>query len=176
MKALNPIKFGTDGWRAVIAQEFTFDNVRICAQALADHLKQSGQAEKGIVIGYDTRFASEDFAAACACVAAANDIKVYLSPKAIPTPEASFGVTAKNAAAAIVITASHNPAQYNGFKLKSADGASAPDEMIAAVEQETNRIYDSGEIRISPWMKHLKQERVEYFDFDPPYFQRFPVL
>ena len=99
-------------------------------------MKQNGLSGKGLVIGYDTRFASEDFAAATAEVAAANGIKVYLSPKAIPTPEVSFGVTAKKAGAAMVITASHNPARYNGFKIKSADGASAPTEMIAAVEQE----------------------------------------
>ena len=79
MKTRNPIRFGTDGWRAVIAQDFTFDNVRICAQGLVDYMKQSGLAERGLVIGYDTRFASEDFAAAAAEVAAANEIKVYLS-------------------------------------------------------------------------------------------------
>jgi phosphomannomutase len=134
MKKTNPIKFGTDGWRAVIAEDFTFDNVRICAQGLADHLKQSGTARQGVVIGHDTRFASEDFASACAEVIAANGIKAFLSPKAIPTPEVSFGVTAVNAGAAIVITASHNPSRYNGFKIKSAEGASAPTEMIAAVE------------------------------------------
>jgi phosphomannomutase len=95
MKTTNPIKFGTDGWRAVIAQDFTFENVRICAQALADYMKESNLAKKGLMVGYDTRFASEDFAAAVAEVAAANDIKVFLSPKAIPTPEVSFGVTSR---------------------------------------------------------------------------------
>ena len=106
---------------------------------LADYMKETGLAEKGLVIGYDTRFASEDFAAACAEVAAANGIKVYLSPKAIPTPEVSYAITVKKAGAGIVITASHNPARYNGFKIKSADGASAPTEMIAAVEKNIAR-------------------------------------
>ncbi len=168
----NPIKFGTDGWRAVIAQEFTFDNVRICAQGLADYLKQAGLAEKGLVIGYDTRFASEDFAAAAAEVAAGNGIKVYLSPKAIPTPEVSFGVTERKAGAAIVITASHNPSRYSGFKIKSLDGASAPTEFIAEVEKNINRIYDSPQIASIPLEQALNQGLVERFNFDPPYLKQ----
>ena len=81
----NPIKFGTDGWRGIIAQDFTFDNVRFCAQGVAGYLKRFGLASQGLIIGYDTRFASEDFAAAAAEVVAGNGIKVYLSPKAAPT-------------------------------------------------------------------------------------------
>ena len=135
-------------------------------------MKQSGLADKGLVIGYDTRFASEDFAAATAEVAAANGIKVYLSPKAIPTPEVSFGVTAKKAGAAVVITASHNPARYNGFKIKSADGASAPTEMIAGVEKNIARIFESREIEQMPLAEALKQGRVEQFNFDPLYLEQ----
>jgi phosphomannomutase len=172
MHNTNPIKFGTDGWRAIIAREFTFDNVRICAQALADYLKQAGLAEKGMVIGYDTRFASDDFAAACAEVAAANGIKVYLSPKAIPTPEVSYGTTVKKAGAAIIITASHNPAVYNGFKIKSAEGASAPAEIISAVEQNIQKLWGAGDIARIPLADALKQAKVEFFDFDSLYLQR----
>ena len=86
----NPIKFGTDGWRGVIADDFTFTNVRFCAQGAADYLKQKGLAGRGVFIGYDHRFASEDFAAAAAEVMAGNGIKAYLSPKAIPTPFVCF--------------------------------------------------------------------------------------
>ncbi len=172
MKTTNPIKFGTDGWRAVIAREFTFDNVMVCAQSLAEHMKTAGLASKGLVIGYDTRFASEDFAAACAEVVAANGIKVYLSPKATPTPEVSFGTVSKNAGAAIVITASHNPAPYNGFKIKSADGASAPTEMIAAVEENVRRIYETGDIKRMPLAEAKNQGQVEVFNFDPMYLKR----
>ncbi|GAI35445.1 unnamed protein product, partial [marine sediment metagenome] len=103
------IKFGTDGWRGIIADDFTFDNVRICAQGVADYVKQNGLSEQGLVIGYDTRFASEDFAAAAAEVIAGNDIKVHLCLKPAPTPVVSFTVPATKAAGAIVITASHNP-------------------------------------------------------------------
>jgi len=78
----NPIKFGTDGWRGIIAQDFTFDNVRICAQAVVSYVKQAGLANRGLIVGYDTRFASEDFASATAEVVAGNGIKVYLCPKA----------------------------------------------------------------------------------------------
>jgi phosphomannomutase len=172
MKKTNPIKFGTDGWRAIIAREFTFDNVRLCAQALSDYMNQSGLAQKGVVIGYDTRFASQDFASACAEVAAANGIKVYLSPKAIPTPEVSYGTTQKNAGAAIVITASHNPASYNGFKIKSLDGASAPSEMIDAVEKNISKLWDSGIVKCIPLVDALNQAKVEYFDFDSVYLRR----
>jgi len=128
------IKFGTDGWRAVIAEDFTFDNVRICAQGVADFIRASG-ARGPIVIGYDTRFASEDFAAATAEVLAGNGIAVLLSDKAIPTPVVSYAVVSNKAVGGVVITASHNPAQYNGFKYKSADGASAPTEAVDEIER-----------------------------------------
>ena len=95
-----PIKFGTDGWRGIIAEDFTFDNVRICAQALADYLKQSNLAPRGLLIGYDTRFASEDFAKAAAEVVCANGIKVYLCDRAVPTPAVSYGVIEKKAGGA----------------------------------------------------------------------------
>jgi phosphomannomutase len=172
----NPIKFGTDGWRAIIAQEFTFENVRICTQGLVNYLKQSGLAEKGLVIGYDTRFASEDFAAATAEVAAGNGIKVYLSPKAVPTPAVSYGVTERQAGAGVVITASHNPASYNGLKIKSADGASAPAEAIAAVENNISRIFNSKNIQQLPLSEALQQGKVEMFDFKPLYFKRIATF
>ncbi len=112
------IKFGTDGWRAIIAEDFTFNNVRLCTQAVSDYLLQSGQAERGVVIGYDTRFASEDFAAAAAEVLAGNNIRSYLCLNPAPTPVVSFTVTDMRLAGAIIITASHNPGSWNGFKYK----------------------------------------------------------
>jgi phosphomannomutase len=123
------IKFGTDGWRAVIAEDFTFDNVRACAQGVANYLSRAKLAERGLVIGYDTRFASEDFAAAAAEVLAGNKIKVNLCSKAAPTPVISYAVTATKSAGGIIITASHNPGRWNGFKFKDEAGASAPSEV-----------------------------------------------
>ncbi len=172
MNKINPIKFGTDGWRAVIAREFTFENVRICAQALAEHMHETGLADKGLVIGYDTRFASEDFAAACAETAAANGIKVYLSSKAVPTPEVSYAITLKKAGAGIVITASHNPGSYNGFKIKSADGASAPTEMITAVEQKIEAVFQNGGVKSLPLSEAKAKRLVEIGDFDEAYLSR----
>ncbi|MDP3879333.1 MAG: phosphoglucomutase/phosphomannomutase family protein, partial [Dehalococcoidales bacterium] len=102
----NPIKFGTDGWRGIIAEDFTFANVRVCAQAVADYLKQTGLAGRGLIIGYDTRFASDDFAAAVAEVAAANGIKAYLSTSTAPTPVISYATLTQKAGGAVVITAS----------------------------------------------------------------------
>ncbi len=131
----NPIKFGTDGWRGIIAQDFTFDNVRACSQAVADYLKQTGLASKGLIVGYDTRFASEDFASAAAEVVAGNGIKVYLCPKATPTPVISYGILDKQAGGAIIITASHNPATWNGFKYKSEYASSAPPEVTTEIEK-----------------------------------------
>jgi len=95
VRQINPIKFGTDGWRGIIARDFTFDNVGACAQGVAAHLKQADLAHQGLVVGYDTRFASEDFAAAAAGVIAANGIRVYLCPRATPTPVISYGILAK---------------------------------------------------------------------------------
>ncbi|MCX6004485.1 MAG: phosphoglucomutase/phosphomannomutase family protein, partial [Chloroflexi bacterium] len=138
------IKFGTDGWRAVIAEDFTYDNVRACAQGVVDYLKSIGSGARGLVIGYDTRFASEDFAAAAAEVLAGNGIKVYLFPKAAPTPVTSYTVTALKADGAIMLTASHNPGNYNGFKYKVETGSSAPTEVAALIEKNTNAVIESG--------------------------------
>ncbi|MDP2917289.1 MAG: phosphoglucomutase/phosphomannomutase family protein [Dehalococcoidia bacterium] len=172
----NPIKFGTDGWRAVIAEEFTFDNVRICAQGLSDYLKQTRLADSGLVIGYDTRFASEDFAAATAEVAAGNGIKVYLSPRSAPTQVVSYGVVTKKAGGAVIITASHNPAKYNGFKIKSPDGSSAAPEVVAEVEKNIARTFDDRKINRLPLPEAIKKGLVEYFDLEPPYLAQIARL
>jgi len=165
----NPIKFGTDGWRGIIADDFTFDNVRICAQSAADYLNNSGLAERGLVIGYDTRFASEDFARVTAEVICGNGIKVYLCTKATPTPVISYGVLAKKAGGAVVITASHNPPQWNGFKYKSEDGASAPTEVIAEIEKHIASIIKNGSIKRLSLAEADKQGLIEHIDLAPPY-------
>jgi alpha-D-glucose phosphate-specific phosphoglucomutase len=167
----NPIKFGTDGWRGVIARDFTFDNVRVCAQAVAEYLKQAGLDKQGLIIGYDTRFASEDFASAAAEVAAGNGIKAYLCNKATPTPIISFGTMARKAGGAIIITASHNPATWNGFKYKTKDGAGAPDEVTAEIEKNISRILNTKKVELMPLDDALKQSLVEYLDLAPLYLQ-----
>jgi alpha-D-glucose phosphate-specific phosphoglucomutase len=164
----SPIKFGTDGWRGIIAADFTFENVCICAQATADYLKESRLAGRGLVIGYDTRFASEDFARTTAEVICGNGIKVYLCKKAAPTPVVSYGVIAKKAGGAVVITASHNPAQWNGFKYKSENGASAPKEVIASIERNISK----NSVETVNLAKAQEQNLIEYIDLAPLYNKR----
>jgi alpha-D-glucose phosphate-specific phosphoglucomutase len=171
-----PIKFGTDGWRGIIAEDFTFDNVRICAQAVADYLKNRGLAQKGLVIGYDTRFASEDFAQAAAEVVAGNGIKVCLCSSFTPTPVVSYGVTAKKAAGAVVITASHNPAKWNGFKYRTQDGASAPTGVIAELEKNIAAINNTDKAKRLPIAEAQEKGLMEYTDLAPPYIKRIKSL
>jgi phosphomannomutase len=128
------IVFGTDGWRARVAEDFTFQNVRRCAEGVARYVVERGEQAKGVVVAYDRRFASEHFAAAAAEVALAHDIPVAIARTAVPTQMASFEVVQRGAAAGMVITASHNPWTDNGFKVKSATGAAAGPEMLAALE------------------------------------------
>ncbi len=150
--------------------------MRVCAQAVAHYLKQSGLASRGLIIGYDTRFASEDFASAAAEVVAGNGIKVYLCPKATPTPAISFGILAQKAGGAIVITASHNPAIWNGFKYKTEDGAGAPDEITVEIEKNISRALATGKIDQMPLAKALEQGLIEYLDLAPIYFQHVARL
>jgi len=172
----NPIKFGTDGWRGIIAQDFTFDNVRACAQGVASYLKQTGLASRGIIIGYDTRFASEDFASAAAEVVAGNGIKVYLCPKATPTPVISYGILAKQAGGAIIITASHNPARWNGFKVKSEYGSSSPTDAITEIEKHISHTLTTGNINEVPLTQALKQGLIECLDLAPIYLDHLTRL
>ena len=172
----SPIKFGTDGWRGIIAQDFTFDNVRVCAQGVADYLKQARLASRGLIIGYDTRFASEDFASAAAEVVAGNGIKVYLCPQATPTPVISYGILNQRAGGAIIITASHNPAIWSGFKYKSEDGSSAPSEVEAELEKHISRTLATGKIKQMPLAEALDQGKIEYLDLAPIYFEQLNRL
>jgi phosphomannomutase len=134
------IRFGTDGWRARIGDQFTFENVRACADGLARYLTSTGQAGKGAVVGFDTRFLSDQFAAEVARVLALRGVAVHMSDRPAPTPACSFAVTHFGAAAGAMITASHNPAQDNGFKVKSAAGVSAPPEMVAQIEARVHAV------------------------------------
>ena len=131
---MTQIIFGTDGWRGRIAEDYTFDNVRRCAQGFASFLKATGAAEKGAVIGYDQRFAAEHFAAAAAEVLAANGVRVWLTQSNTPTPAISYSVQAKQAAGAINITASHNPPGDCGFKVRDEVGGAIPPDDLKRIE------------------------------------------
>lgn len=128
------IVFGTDGWRARVADEFTFENVRRCADGVARYVVGRGEQAKGVVLAYDRRFASEHFARAAAEVLMAHDIPVAISRSAVPTQMSSYEVVQRGAAAGVVITASHNPWTDNGFKVKAPTGAAAGAEILSVVE------------------------------------------
>jgi phosphomannomutase len=136
------IKFGTDGWRGVIADDFTFANVRTAAEAIAAYVHaQLGSANedpaKGLCIGYDTHFGSKAFAHACAEVVAATGIPIALANDITPTPALSYGVRERGAAGGIMITSSHNPAQWNGVKYKAWYGGSGKPSIIAGTYSAT---------------------------------------
>jgi phosphomannomutase len=129
-----PIVFGTDGWRARIADEYTYDAVRRCAEGVARWVVDRGSASSGIVVAYDRRFASEYFARAAAEVLLAHEIPVFFGREPLPTQMASYEVVSRGAAGAVVITASHNPWTDNGFKIKAPEGSAAGPDILAAVE------------------------------------------
>ena len=170
------IKFGTDGWRGVIGEDYTFENVRICAQGVANYLHNRGIAAQGLVVGYDTRFASEDFAAAVAEVVAANGIKVYLNPAPAPTPVISYAIVAKKAAGAVIITASHNPAIWSGFKYKPEYAGSASPEVTAELESNIAQVISNEEVKRLPLEDGLSQGLIEHYDPAPVYLSHIAKL
>jgi phosphomannomutase len=153
------VKFGTDGWRGVIADDFTFANVRIAAEAIAAYIHAQADPSKGLCIAYDTRFGSKAFARACAEVCAATGIPVQLAHAITPTPALSFGVRERGAAGGIMITSSHNPAQWNGVKYKGWYGGSGKPSMIAAIESYLGK----------PVPRPAKSAPITEVDFLPTY-------
>jgi phosphomannomutase len=155
------IKFGTDGWRGLIADDFTFANVRTAAEAVAAYVHAKEDPAKGLCIGYDTRFGSKAFARACAEVVAATGIRVMLANAITPTPALSFGVRERGAAGGIMITSSHNPAQWNGVKYKAWYGGSGKPSIIAEIESYLGK----------PVARTAKPAPIEEVDFLPTYLK-----
>jgi phosphomannomutase len=160
------IKFGTDGWRGIIADDFTFANVRVAAEAVAAyvHARRGSDQEdpsKGLCIGYDTRFGSKAFARACAEIVASTGIPVMLANDITPTPALSFGVRERKAAGGIMITSSHNPAQWNGVKYKAWYGGSGKPSIIAEIESYLGQ----------PVARAAHPAAIEEVDFLPPYLK-----
>ena len=142
------IRFGTDGWRALIAREYTFENVRICAAAVAAYLKEEGLGGRGAVVGYDTRFGSPEFAAEAAAVIAASGVPVYLSDQVSPTPVVSYSILHQQAGGGAIITASHNSSLWNGFKFKPDYAGSAPPEIVARIERHIDALQAAGGVDV----------------------------
>ncbi len=164
------IHFGTDGWRGRIAEDYTFDNVRCCAQGFAEYLIGMGYRDQWVVVGYDRRFHSENFAKSAAEVLAANGLRVYLTDKETPTPTIAYSVLDKKAVGAVNITASHNPSTDNGFKVRdSQGGAIAP----SGLEQIEAHIPASAEsVRRMPLQQALSERKVVLFDPAPAYIEQ----
>jgi alpha-D-glucose phosphate-specific phosphoglucomutase len=158
------IKFGTDGWRAIIAQDFTFENVKILAQATADYYNSLKKNNKAI-IGFDRRFLSQDFAQAVTSVFVANNIKVTMSQKDCPTPVVSFECRYTGYDFGIMITASHNPYRFNGYKIKTAEGGGADSSVTGAVE----KFLYKNKVKELDFDQAVKDGRIKVEDFTGPY-------
>lgn len=157
------IVFGTDGWRARIAEDFTFENVRRCADGVAHYVVERGEQAKGVVVAYDRRFASEHFAMATAEVLLGHDIPVAFAAHAVPTQMSSFEVLERGASAGIVITASHNPWTDNGFKVKAPTGSAAGPDMLAIIERRL-AVNGDHDIQRRPFADAEAAGLVERFD------------
>ena len=171
---MTTIKFGTDGWRGVIAEDYTFANVRRAAQGTAHYFLQHGARERGMVIGYDNRFASETFAAAVAEVFAANGIPVLLTETGTPTPVISYAILANKAAGAVNITASHNPPSDNGFKVRSEFGGAVDPNVLLEIEAAIPS--DASSVKRIALTDALSQKMVEKFDASTAYLAHLPDM
>ncbi len=168
------IRFGTDGWRGVIAGDYTFDNVRRCAQGFASYCLNHGKKDEWIVVGFDKRFESENFALSAAEVLAGNGLHVYLTEGATPTPVISYAVVDKKAGGAVNITASHNPPSDNGFKVRNEFGGAIDPDGLKEIEQA---IPDSVEqVKRMKAADAEKQGLIQRFDPAPAYIEHLNDL
>jgi alpha-D-glucose phosphate-specific phosphoglucomutase len=158
-KATTVVKFGTDGWRGIIADDFTYENVRVAARAIALYVIHHEDAKTGVCIGYDTRFGSRSFAKVVAEVLASAGIPVFLANKVTPTPELSFAVRERGAAGGVMITSSHNPAEWNGVKYKATYGGAGSPSIISSIESYL----------LKPLAVAETPGKIEEVDFAPTY-------
>ncbi len=159
------IKFGTDGWRALMSEDFTFDNVRIVSQAIADHFKK--EKNPTFVVGFDWRSNSEKYAEIVTEVLTANGIKVMLSDKAVPTPLVSFAIKKKSLTGGVIITASHNPPMYNGIKIKASYASSADKGITKSVESYIGK----NSVKSLTLKEGLSKKILEMVDLKPEYMK-----
>jgi alpha-D-glucose phosphate-specific phosphoglucomutase len=168
------IQFGTDGWRGVIAEDYTFDNVRRAAQGFASYLLEQGKQGEWVVVGYDKRFQSENFAAAAAEVLAANGLNVYLTEGATPTPTIAYAVVNKMACGAVNITASHNPPTDNGFKVRDKNGGAIDPQGLKKIEALIPDSVDT--VNRIPLKDALRDGKVVVFDASEAYMAHIQEL
>ncbi len=172
---MSDIKFGTDGWRGRIADDYTFANVRRVAHAFAAYLRRNGQTGS-VIVGYDKRFQAEHFAAAAAEVLAANQLQVYLTDTATPTPVIAYSVTAKGALGAVNITASHNPPEDCGFKVRDENGGAVDPDGLSQIEALIPAPTESAAIPRLPLAQGVTDGRIVVFDPKPAYLAHLAEL
>ncbi len=173
-----PIRFGTDGWRAVISDTFTFENLRIISQAIADYILEQDHGNAAeVIVGFDTRFLSDRYAREVARVMAGNGVVAHLTRADAPTPAVSYAVVEKHALAGVMITASHNPPRYNGLKLKASFGGSALPEQARQIEAllERNQLEGRGP-NLMDYDQALAQGKIRRFDPAWAYYQHISSL
>src|SRR5579872_4497819 len=174
-----PIKFGTDGWRDVIAEDYTFENVAKVSYAAAAYFITLPLIENGIFIGYDARFGSREFAETAAEVIASEGIKVYLATSIVATPATSYAILKKKLAGGVMITASHNPARYNGYKIKGSYGGAALPDAISVIEKNCTDL-ESGLLPISQELFSyddlVKSKRIVPLNAKKMYIERLAKL
>lgn len=168
---MKTIQFGTDGWRGVIAEDFTCENVRKVAYAIARYIIRAENAQRGVIIGYDTRFNSERFARVAAETVSMAGIPVWLAESACPTPAISLLVRQRQAAGGIVITASHNPYRWNGMKFKASYGSVASPAIIARIEDEVGKVLRDGMPALPP-----RADLIHSLDVCTPYLATLEKL
>jgi phosphomannomutase len=168
------IKFGTDGWRSGIAQDYTFDSVKRCTQGYASYLKLSKQKNNKVIVGYDMRFLSEYFGQAAAQVLAGNGFNVLLTDRPTPTPVISYSVVSEDAIGAVNITASHNPATDNGFKVRDQNGGAIPPDGLKQIESLIPA--DISDVSLMDADNAINQGILAYFDAAPKYIEHLKDL
>jgi phosphomannomutase len=168
---IEKIKFGTDGWRGLIADDFTMANVRRVAGAIAEYLRTESEPARGLVVGYDTRFLSSEFAQCAAEAVASAGIPVMLADEPTPTPAVSYAVVSRKTAGAIMITASHNPYRWNGVKFKAPYGGSAAPDIIKRIEFHLHRLD-----RSQPKRRNAKPASIATTDLVSPYLEQLKSL
>lgn len=168
---MGQIRFGTSGWRGILAEDFTFDNVRVVTQAIADHLKAHADVSGGVVVGHDCRFMGQRFAHEAARILAGAGVKALVCDKATPTPVIAHAILQKGAAGGINFTASHNPSDYNGLKFSPASGGPALPETTADIESRANAMQGEICYREMPLDSAVRAGLVEEFDPRPEYVE-----
>ena len=178
---MSRVRFGTDGWRAVLAEEFTFANVRRVTQAIADYLREAGWSNREVLVGFDTRFMAERFAEEVAGVLAGNGLPVALSQAEVPTPAVAFGVLERRAAGAVMVTASHNPPEYLGIKFIPHYGGPALSDITGAIEAQLRALERQEQqghlaVRSIPLDQARRQSLLQPVDLRPGYLQHVEAV